>query len=40
KSYLWRNLRSRFDLCRIASWEALYDSIIHPPSIDLGYDTS
>ncbi|VFN02983.1 MAG: hypothetical protein BECKG1743D_GA0114223_112112 [Candidatus Kentron sp. G] len=40
KSYLWHKLRSRFDLCRIASWEALYHSIIHPPSIDLGYDTS
>ncbi|VFM95324.1 MAG: hypothetical protein BECKG1743F_GA0114225_100577 [Candidatus Kentron sp. G] len=29
KSYLWRKLRSRFDLCRIASWEALY----HPSSV-------
>nr|VFJ61124.1 MAG: hypothetical protein BECKFM1743A_GA0114220_102792 [Candidatus Kentron sp. FM] len=28
KIYLWRKLRSRFDLCRIASWEALY----HPSS--------
>jgi hypothetical protein len=40
KTRLWRKLRHRFDLCLIPSWEALYQSIIHPPQIALGYDTS
>nr|VFJ61668.1 MAG: hypothetical protein BECKDK2373B_GA0170837_11035 [Candidatus Kentron sp. DK] len=40
KSYLWRELRSRFDLFQISSWEALYHSVVHPPSIKVGYDTS
>jgi hypothetical protein len=41
KSRLWRKLRSRFDLCLIPDWEALYYSIIVPPQIALaGNDTS
>ncbi len=40
KTRLWRKLRNRFDLCLIPSWEALYQSIIHPPQIALGHDTS
>jgi hypothetical protein len=40
KTRLWRKLRNRFDLCLIPSWEALYESIIHPPQIALGYNTS
>jgi hypothetical protein len=40
KTRLWRTLRNRFDLCLIPSWEALYQSIIHPPQIALGYNTS
>nr|VFJ59804.1 MAG: hypothetical protein BECKDK2373B_GA0170837_108614 [Candidatus Kentron sp. DK] len=41
KIYFWRKLRSRFDMCLISSWEALYRSFIHPPPpIKLGYDTS
>jgi hypothetical protein len=37
---LWRKLRSRFDLCLIPDWDTLYRSIIDPPQIALGYDTS
>lgn len=40
KTRLWRKLRHRFDLCLIPSWEVLYQSIIHPPPIALGHDTS
>jgi hypothetical protein len=40
KMRLWRKLRHRFDLCLIPSWEALYQSIIHPPQLALGQDTS
>jgi hypothetical protein len=40
KTRLWRKLRNRFDLCLIPNWEALYQSIIHPPQIALGHDTS
>jgi len=41
KGRLWRKLRSRFDLCLIPDWEALYYSIIVPPQIALaGNDTS
>jgi hypothetical protein len=40
KTRFWRKLRSRFDLCRIPDWEMLYRSIIRPPPIELGYDTS
>ena len=40
KSGFWRELRSRFDLCRIPDWETLYRSIIRPAAVDLGYDTS
>jgi len=40
KGRLWRKLRSRFDLCLIPDWEALYRSIIAPPQIALGHDTS
>jgi hypothetical protein len=40
KARLWRKLRTRFDLCLIPDWEALYRSIIAPPPIALGYDTS
>jgi len=40
KTRLWRKLRHRFDLCLIPSWEVLYQSIIHPPQIALGHDTS
>jgi hypothetical protein len=40
KPRLWCKLRHRFDLCLIPSWEMLYQSIIHPPQITLGYDTS
>jgi hypothetical protein len=40
KARLWRKLRNRFDLCLIPDWETLYRSIIAPPQIALGYDTS
>lgn len=40
KTRLWHKLRSRFDLCLIPDWETLYRSIIAPPSIPLGADTS
>ena len=40
KTRLWRKLRARFDLCRIPDWDTLYRSIIDPPQIALGYDTS
>jgi hypothetical protein len=42
KVRLWRKLRARFDLCRIPSWEVLYQSIISPPALALvlGHDTS
>jgi hypothetical protein len=40
KTRFWRKLRNRFDLCLIPDWETLYRSIIRPPPIDLGYDTS
>lgn len=40
KTRLWRKLRTRFDLCLVPTWEALYHSIICPPQIPLGYDTS
>jgi len=40
KIRLWRKLRSRFDLCFIDSWEALYRSIFQPPRIVLTNDTS
>lgn len=40
KLYFWEKIRSRFFLFQIPSWEALYQSIIQPPSIKLGYDTS
>jgi hypothetical protein len=37
KTRLWRKLRTRFDLCLIPDWEALYRSNIRPPQIALGY---
>ena len=40
KTRLWRKLRTRFDLCLIPSWEALYRSIICPPPLALEPDTS
>jgi len=40
KTRLWRKLRTRFDLCLIPDWETLYRSIIAPPQLALGYDTS
>lgn len=40
KARLWRKLRSRFDLCLIPYGETLYRSIIAPPPIPLGADTS
>jgi hypothetical protein len=40
KRRLWQKLRSRFDLCLIPDWETLYRSIIAPPAIPLGADTS
>jgi hypothetical protein len=40
KNRLWRKLRSRFDLCLIASWEVLYRSIVEPPQLPLNPDTS
>jgi len=40
KTRFWRKLRNRFDLCLIPDWETLYRSIIRPPPIELGYDTS
>ena len=40
KTRLWQKLRSRFDLCLIPDWETLYRSIITPPQIPLGQDTS
>ena len=40
KSRLWHKLRNRFDLCLIPDWETLYRSIITPPAIPLGADTS
>ena len=40
KTRLWQKLRSRFDLCLIPDWETLYRSIITPPQIALGQDTS
>jgi hypothetical protein len=40
KTRFWRKLRNRFDLCLLPSWEVLYQSIIAPPQIALGHDTS
>jgi hypothetical protein len=40
KTRLWRKLRTRFDLCLIPDWGTLYRSIIAPPPIALGHDTS
>ncbi len=40
KTRFWRKLRTRFDLCLIPDWETLYRSIIIPPSLPLGADTS
>ncbi|MBK1647624.1 hypothetical protein [Rhabdochromatium marinum] len=40
KTRFWRKLRNRFDLCLIPNWEVLYQSIIDPPQIALGYNTS
>ncbi len=40
KTRLWQKLRSRFDLCLIPDWETLYRSLITPPQIALGQDTS
>jgi hypothetical protein len=40
KTRLWQKLRSRFDLCLIPDWETLYRSIITPPQIALGQNTS
>lgn len=40
KNRLWHKLRSRFDLCLIESWEALYRSIVQPPQLPLTNDTS
>jgi len=40
KTRLWRKLRNRFDLCLIPDWETLYRSIIAPPPLVLGHDTS
>jgi hypothetical protein len=40
RTRLWRKLRHGFDLCLIPSWEAPYQSIIHPPQIALGHDIS
>lgn len=40
KARFWRKLRTRFDLCLIPDWETLYRSIIAPPLIPLGANTS
>jgi hypothetical protein len=40
KSRFWRKLRGLFDSFRIPSWEGLFQAIIDPPTIDLGFDTS
>jgi hypothetical protein len=40
KARLWRKLRTRFDLCLIPDWETLWHSIIAPPQLALGHDTS
>ena len=40
KSRFWRKLRGLFDSFRIPSWEGLFQAIIDPPAIDLGFDTS
>ncbi|MFN2282945.1 MAG: transposase, partial [Anaerolineae bacterium] len=40
KTRLWQKLRTRFDLCLIPDWGTLYRSIIAPPPIALGHDTS
>ena len=40
KTRFWRQLRTRFDLCLIPDWETLYRSIITPPRLPLGADTS
>jgi len=40
KTRLWQKLRTRFDLCLIPDWQTLYRSIIAPPQVALGYDTS
>jgi hypothetical protein len=40
KARLWRKLRKRFDLCLIPDCETLWHSIIAPPQLALGHDTS
>jgi hypothetical protein len=40
KIRLWDQLRHRFNLCLIPSWEALYRSIFDPPKLVLTWDTS
>ena len=40
KTRFWRKLRNRVDLCLIPDWEVLYQSILDPPQIALGQDTS
>lgn len=37
---LWLNMRSRSDQCLIPDWETLYRSIITPPQLELGRNTS
>lgn len=40
KTRLWRKLRGLFDSFRIPSWEVLFGALIHPPAIELSFDTS
>ena len=40
KTRRWRKLRHRFTLCLLPNGEALYHSILDPPKIALGNDTS
>jgi hypothetical protein len=40
KARFWRKLRTRFDLCLIPDWATLYRSIIAPPQLPLGHNTS
>jgi hypothetical protein len=40
KIRLWDQLRHRFNLCLIPSWQALYRSIFDPPKLVLTWDTS
>jgi hypothetical protein len=40
KIRLWNQLRYRFNLCLIPSWEAMYRSIFDPPKLALTWNTS